>query len=145
MTHQAVDSLSHLQTTGKHDKLLGDDLHLHAIDAERDHKSILVIIAKSESIIPLNAKSETSIDTPPTLEEVIVERALDDYCKAVSLHVRHAGSGFHIDQREFLVRKSIVNESIQIVEPASLQVLILYLTHHPFIVGYTNSDGCAER
>lgn len=67
---------------------------------------------------------------------MIVEQAQDDYCKAPSLHVSHLNSEFHTDQRGLLVRKPVVDESIQIVVLKSLRMRILYLTHYPPIAGH---------
>lgn len=106
------------------------------MDAESDCISILFIDAYSDDSILLNAQEKKSIDTPPTVAELIDERALDDCCKAAPLNVGRARSEFHIDQQGPYVRKSIVVDFIQIKAPTSLQTRILYLPSYPPIAGH---------
>lgn len=70
---------------------------------------MLVIDNNSGDIILLNAQTDTSIDTAPTIEELIVELAHDDYHKAGSLHIGKPNSEFTTEQQGLLVRKSVVD------------------------------------
>lgn len=92
MIHKAAGALSWLQATGEDDTPLENDLLLLAIGAKSGNTSILVINANSDNIILLKAQKKRSIKTPPTLEEPINKQTDDEYCKAVSLNVDHAGS-----------------------------------------------------
>lgn len=103
---------------------------------ESDHTSMLVINTSSTNIITLNAQVKNSIDTPPALEEQIVEQALDNNGMTASLHAGHAQSKLNIDQRGLHVQKSIVDKSLQIVAQASLRARIQFLARHPLIVGH---------
>lgn len=75
-------------------------------------------------------QQKTLVNTPPTLEELPLEQALETYCQAASLNVNQAGYEFCIDQQELLGRKSIINETMQIVALASLRAQILSLAYH---------------
>lgn len=109
-----------------------------------DNASILIIDADRDDIIQLNAQKEKLIDTPPTLEELMTEQALAEYCRAASLNVCDAGFKFNADQRRLHAQKSIVNDSIQIVEPTSLWARILYLVRHPLMAGHTGQRQIYE-
>lgn len=107
-----------------------------AVDRMSNHSNIFSLHAQSSDTIPLQARVKPSLDTPPTLEELIVEQAHDGYCKASSLHIGHSHSEFHTNQRGLLVPKSVVSESIQIVATKALRMRILYLAHYPPIAGH---------
>lgn len=85
------------------DTLLVDDLQLFAIDAKSFDTSILVINANSNKSIWLEVQDEKPIDTPPTLKELIVQQARDDYCKAETLNVGQFRFELNIDQRGLLI------------------------------------------
>lgn len=71
------------------------DLSLLAINSKSDSTKILVINTIEDDVIPLNALREKSINTFPTVEKLITKYALEEYCKAASLNVGHAGSVFN--------------------------------------------------
>lgn len=126
MKHQAGDAISPLQTTGKDDTPLEDDLPLLEIDLESDRISVLVNNNNSDDITLLNAQNETYIDTPPTFQEPLVEEAVDDYCKAACVCIGQTRSEFRVDQRGFLAREFIGDESGQIIAPPWLRAHLLF-------------------
>lgn len=73
----------------ENDTLLNDDFFLLLIDAESDRTSILVTSADRNDIIPIIVQEENSIDTPPTIEELVAHKTHVDYCETVSLNVSH--------------------------------------------------------
>lgn len=105
---QASDALFYLRATGKDDIALKDDLPLLVIDTEDDNTGILVISANSNDIFSLDAQEGKSINTHPTLEELITRQAFNEYCKAASFNFDHAESKFNLSQRGLFVQKSIV-------------------------------------
>lgn len=134
--HQAAVALSCLQTTDDDGAPLKGDMSLLSVDVESDHTSILLTNANSNHITPLYAQEKKTFDTPPKLEELVVEQAPGKYCKAASLNMDHTRSKLHIDQQGRLVRKSTVDDSIQIGAQTSLRVRILYLAPHLPISGH---------
>lgn len=100
---QCASAQHHLQTTGEYDALLKDDLPLFIIDPERDNIGILVTNAISDKIILLDAQDKESVDTPPTIEKLIIEQARDDYCNTATINIGQSGSDLNNDQRELLV------------------------------------------
>lgn len=119
--HQTADARFRLQTATEDDVPLGEDLLLLASDTESDYTSVPATKTKSDDIILLNARKKTSIDAPPTLENLIIEQALEEYCKVASLNVGHTASQFRVTQRLRLVQKSLDGESIQILVQTSLR------------------------
>lgn len=126
----ADDAMSRLQTTDGGDAPLKNYFHVLANDTKGDYSSKLVTNANSDDMIPLSAQEETLIHTPPTLEESIAKQTFDECYNAASFNAGHAGSDFKVDQRGFLLRKSVVSKPIQIVTPNSPQARIWYPQHH---------------
>lgn len=116
--------LSRLQRTDKDDTPNEEDVALLGIDAKSEHSSIPVIDINNDEMIPLNALDKDPIENPPTLVELGSKHAHEEYYKATSLNVGHAGVEFHVDLHGLLVRK-FVDSSVQFVAPASLQARIL--------------------
>lgn len=109
MMLQIADTLPPLQGIGEYGTKLDDYPPLLTIYTKSDDTSILVINAYSHNIIRLNvAKKKISVDTRPTIGEQIIEQAPDEYCKAASFNVYHAGAKIHFDHCGLLVRESIV-------------------------------------
>lgn len=94
--HQTANVFSRLLATGNGNTPLEDDLLLLAIIPKGDGTNILVIGANRGKIIPLNAQSENSIDTHPTVERLNVDQACEDYCKATTLNVCQSRSELSI-------------------------------------------------
>lgn len=61
-----------LQTTDEGDTPTENDLSLLEIDTRGDNSSILVIIANSGDVIPLNTQEKKSVDIPSTLAKPMV-------------------------------------------------------------------------
>lgn len=116
--HQAAESLVCIQVTGKFHAPLKEELPLFAIDVTKKHSDVIVICANSDIIIVLIVEVESSIDTSSTYIELIVEEPLEEYCKAVLLKAGHDVFKLHAYQRELIIRKSIVDESIRFDAPS---------------------------
>lgn len=86
MNHQPADALSTFRRTGEDDKPFEDNLTQLAIDAKDDNTNMPVINVNSSEIILLNRQEKKSIDTLPTVVELVVERACVDYCKVGTLN-----------------------------------------------------------
>lgn len=97
---------------------------------------IYVIHTNSDDIISLNAQHDASLNTPPAEEESVVEQALNNFCKATSLQIRHLNNDFHLTDRQFLVCMSIVDDVIRVFDPESLRNRIHYISHYPPLVGH---------
>lgn len=69
---------------------------------------------------PLNVQRDDSLNTLPSEEELITDKAVDNYCKGALHQAGHQNSEFYHDDRGRLVRKSIVNLAIQKTFPESL-------------------------
>lgn len=113
MKLQACDTLSCLQTAGKDNTSSGGDQPLLAIVATNEHDDVFVTSVRSDDISPPNKQEDEPIDTLSALGKLVVQQVLHKQCKAESLNDGQAESGFHINLRELLARRSIDDESIQ--------------------------------
>lgn len=66
-------------------------------------------------MIALDPQPDASFNTNPTEEEFVVEQALDSYCKAAWLQVDQPNTESYRDDRGMLIRKSAVDDAIQIL------------------------------
>lgn len=99
--YQAADALSRLQATGKYRTPLGDDLTILAIDITLHLEEICIIDACCEEVLPLNAQSPPSNNTPPSAEEMIFEQVLDHYCRVAVTRVAHFNFEFTVDKKTY--------------------------------------------
>lgn len=77
-----------------------DHLILLANNERDERRNMFAISAKRSEMIAHNAQGEEPIFTPPALEEMMVEQALEEYYKSALLTVGRAGSKFLTNQRK---------------------------------------------
>lgn len=97
LNHLAADAPSRLQTTGAYGTPLEHDLPYSQSMRTHEQSTIFFTSVRSNKSIPLNVQEEKSIDTPPTIEKIVVEQTPDECCKAASLNVDQIRSQLHID------------------------------------------------
>lgn len=106
-----------------------------AVDVSNDNiTNVHIINAPSDDKVLLTATVATSLNSPPTEKEFIVEHASDWSYKSASVKFALLSSEFHTEHCILLNRKSTINKVTQIVVVASLRERISYLAHHQPIV-----------
>lgn len=116
-----------LSTTGEDQTVLHDDLPILAVKAP-DGNSLDHIKqnASRDSHILNEATYHPSDSAPPSEKEITAAQTTKSYYRATLLYVGMTQSEFLTDSRSILVQKSNLDESIQILVPASLRRRILY-------------------
>lgn len=131
---QATDALSRLPTIRADISILKDELPLlavettdlgapavHFIDAhEIDHQQNTT----TRIVLPTEESNEDN-NRHPSSQNFVPEQSLDSFCQVVANSVGQRHSEYSINYHGFLIRRSMLNGSIQ-----TLRKSILYLSHH---------------
>lgn len=85
--HQAAEASSRLRTTGKNKTHLDNDLHVLAIDEQKNgEQTIHLINASGNEEITLRGPDEQPLDASTREEELLLEQKLDKNCRTAVIH-----------------------------------------------------------
>lgn len=119
--HQAADALCRPQTTAEVRTPLEEDLPILAVHVTENEGGVLIADVNCEEVLSLNAQSQSTDNTPPSEEEMILERANDNYYRVAATQAGDSTSEFTVDENGLFIRKSPVTEAKQTIVPLCLQ------------------------
>lgn len=119
-------------------KPLENELPILAIHVQYEFRRLICVIdTNSDNTILLEAQPGESLNTLPTREVFVSEKALE-YCrKAIWSQVGQPNVKVRLDDCGLFIRMSRVAEAVQIVVRESLRNWIPYLSHFLSIAGHS--------